>query len=88
MRRCWPEECTAATSARGSYEPTILADVPNEARVAREETFGPVVEVYRVASDDEAVAAMNDTEFGLNASIWTGTPAAVLPWPRACARGR
>ncbi|WP_426592973.1 succinic semialdehyde dehydrogenase [Cellulomonas sp. McL0617] len=53
------------------YEPTILADVPNEARLVREETFGPVVTIYRVASDDEAVAAMNDTEFGLNASIWT-----------------
>lgn len=53
------------------YEPTILADVPNEARLVREETFGPVVSIYRVASDDEAVAAMNDTEFGLNASIWT-----------------
>ena len=53
------------------YEPTILADVPDQARLAREETFGPVVTLYRVASDDEAVAAMNDSEFGLNASIWT-----------------
>ncbi|WP_029289654.1 succinic semialdehyde dehydrogenase [Cellulomonas sp. HZM] len=53
------------------YEPTILADVPTEARLHREETFGPVVALYRVASDDEAVAAMNDTEYGLNASIWT-----------------
>ncbi|GIG19426.1 succinic semialdehyde dehydrogenase [Cellulomonas chitinilytica] len=53
------------------YEPTILTDVPPEARLFREETFGPVVAVYRVASDDEAVAAMNDSEFGLNASIWT-----------------
>ncbi len=52
------------------YEPTILTDVPNEARLVREETFGPVVTISRVASDDEAVAAMNDTEFGLNASIW------------------
>jgi succinate-semialdehyde dehydrogenase / glutarate-semialdehyde dehydrogenase len=53
------------------YEPTILVDVPPQARLFREETFGPVVSVYPVASDDEAVAAMNDTEFGLNASIWT-----------------
>src|SRR5207344_2118067 len=53
------------------YEPTILADVPDLARVCREETFGPVVALYRVASDDEAVAAMNDSEFGLNASVWT-----------------
>lgn len=53
------------------YEPTILLDVPPQARLFREETFGPVVSLYPVASDDEAVAAMNDTEFGLNASIWT-----------------
>jgi succinate-semialdehyde dehydrogenase/glutarate-semialdehyde dehydrogenase len=53
------------------YEPTILTDVPDEARLAREETFGPVVSIYRVASDDEAVAAMNDSDLGLNASIWT-----------------
>ncbi len=53
------------------YEPTILGDVPPQARAFREETFGPVVALYRVASDDEAVAAMNDTEFGLNASVWT-----------------
>ncbi|MDM8085659.1 succinic semialdehyde dehydrogenase [Cellulomonas cellasea] len=53
------------------YEPTILADVAPQARVFRDETFGPVVSLYRVASDDEAVAAMNDSEFGLNASVWT-----------------
>ncbi|WP_449385706.1 succinic semialdehyde dehydrogenase [Cellulomonas soli] len=53
------------------YEPTVLSDVPTEARVAHEETFGPVVVVHRVASDDEAVAAMNEGEFSLNASIWT-----------------
>lgn len=53
------------------YEPTILLDVPPEARLHREETFGPVVALYPVASDDEAVAAMNDSDLGLNASIWT-----------------
>ncbi len=53
------------------YEPTILADVAPQARVFRDETFGPVVSLCRVASDDEAVAAMNDSEFGLNASVWT-----------------
>ena len=53
------------------YEPTILEDVPPEARAFREETFGPVVAVYPVASDDEAVAAINDTEYGLSAGVWT-----------------
>jgi succinate-semialdehyde dehydrogenase / glutarate-semialdehyde dehydrogenase len=60
------------------YEPTILVGVTPQARLFDEETFGPVVAVYRVASDDEAVAAMNDTTMGLNASIWT----------RSAARGR
>ncbi len=53
------------------YAPTILADVPEHARCHREETFGPVVSVYPVASDDEAVAAINDTEYGLAAGVWT-----------------
>ncbi len=53
------------------HEPTILAGVSADARLYRQETFGPVVAVYRVASDDDAITAMNDSEFGLNASIWT-----------------
>jgi len=56
------------------YAPTVLTDVPAHARLAREETFGPVVAIYPVASDDEAVAAMNDSVYGLNASIWTANP--------------
>lgn len=53
------------------YEPTVLTDVPDDALLARDETFGPVVSVYRVRGDDDAVAAMNDTGYGLNASVWT-----------------
>jgi len=53
------------------YEPTVLVDVPPAARLYREETFGPVVALYPVASDEEAVEAMNDTALGLNASVWT-----------------
>lgn len=57
------------------YEPTVLTDVPDTARLFREETFGPVVSLYPVASDDEAVAAMNDTEMGLVAAVWTRSTA-------------
>ncbi|WP_402461707.1 succinic semialdehyde dehydrogenase [Isoptericola aurantiacus] len=53
------------------YAPTVLDHLPDDAVCLREETFGPVVSVSRVASDDEAVHAMNDTELGLNASIWS-----------------
>ncbi|MEU6562384.1 succinic semialdehyde dehydrogenase [Nocardia nova] len=53
------------------YEPTILADVAPGMTVYREETFGPVVSVYRVHSDDEAVEQANDTAYGLNASVWS-----------------
>jgi len=53
-------------------EPTILAEVPGCASVRREETFGPVVSVYPVRNVDDAIREANATEFGLNASIWTG----------------
>ena len=53
------------------YEPTVLDGVTSEMAVCREETFGPLVSIYRVRSDDEAVRVANDTAYGLNASIWT-----------------
>ncbi|EOM74302.1 succinate-semialdehyde dehydrogenase (NADP(+)) [Rhodococcus rhodnii] len=55
------------------YEPTLLTDVPEDAEVYRNETFGPVVSVYPVDSVDEAIAQANDTEYGLNASVWAGS---------------
>ena len=51
------------------YAPTILTGVTESMTLCRTETFGPVVAVYPVASDDEAVALANDTEYGLNASV-------------------
>ena len=53
------------------YSPTVLVDVPADARIQRDETFGPVVTVARVLNDDEAVRAANDTAYGLGASVWT-----------------
>lgn len=52
-------------------EPTILTDVPETAELYRAETFGPVVSVYAVPNAAAAIAAANDTEYGLNASLWT-----------------
>ena len=47
------------------FEPTILADVTSEMKVAREETFGPVAPLFRFYKDEDAVQFSNDTEFGL-----------------------
>lgn len=51
--------------------PQVLVDVNHQMSVMRDESFGPVVGIMPVAGDDEAVALMNDSEFGLSASIWT-----------------
>ncbi len=53
------------------FEPTILTGVTREMRVAREEIFGPVLSVIRVASYAEAVEVANDIEYGLSSSIYT-----------------
>jgi succinate-semialdehyde dehydrogenase / glutarate-semialdehyde dehydrogenase len=53
------------------YEPTVLTDVPDGARLLDEEIFGPVAPVKGFASDDEAIAAANATEFGLVAYVYT-----------------
>jgi succinate-semialdehyde dehydrogenase / glutarate-semialdehyde dehydrogenase len=53
------------------YDPTVLTDIPDEARLLREEIFGPVAPVKGFASEEEAIAAANDTEFGLVAYVYT-----------------
>jgi acyl-CoA reductase-like NAD-dependent aldehyde dehydrogenase len=62
----------AADDGQTAYlAPQILVDVDHSMRVMREESFGPVVGIMKVADDDEAVRLMNDSEFGLTAAIWT-----------------
>ncbi len=53
------------------YDPTVLADVPEDAELLKEEIFGPVAPVKGFADEDEAIAAANDTEFGLVAYVYT-----------------
>jgi len=53
------------------YEPTVLANVPQEARLLEEEIFGPVAPIATFSSDDEAIAAANNTIYGLVAYAYT-----------------
>jgi succinate-semialdehyde dehydrogenase/glutarate-semialdehyde dehydrogenase len=53
------------------FEPTVLEGVTREMTACIDETFGPVVSVYRTRSDEEAIDRANDTEYGLNASVFT-----------------
>jgi acyl-CoA reductase-like NAD-dependent aldehyde dehydrogenase len=56
----------------GNYvRPTLLTNVTHEMAIMRDETFGPVIPVMKVSGDEEAINLMNDSEFGLTASIWT-----------------
>jgi len=53
------------------FEPTVLLDVPNTARLTREETFGPVAPLLRFEDEEEVIRLANDTEFGLASYVFT-----------------
>jgi len=58
------------------FEPTVLVDVDHRMALMREESFGPLIGIQKVAGDDEAVALMNDTRYGLTAGVYTRDEAA------------
>ena len=61
-----------ADDGKGAYvTPQVLTGVTHDMRVMRDETFGPIVGIMAVKDDDEAIRLMNDSRFGLTASIWT-----------------
>ncbi|MEY4397836.1 MAG: hypothetical protein RLZ53_412 [Actinomycetota bacterium] len=57
------------------FEPTVLTNVSDDMELGRGETFGPVVAVYKVADDAEAIRLANDTDYGLNSSVWGSSAA-------------
>ena len=64
----------AASASRGQgnwFEPTVFTDVDHRMALMREESFGPIIGIQKVADDDEALALMNDTHYGLTAGVYT-----------------
>jgi acyl-CoA reductase-like NAD-dependent aldehyde dehydrogenase len=55
-------------------EPTVFADVDNDAVIAREEIFGPVLSIIPYSDEANAVAIANDSEYGLGGTVWSADP--------------
>jgi acyl-CoA reductase-like NAD-dependent aldehyde dehydrogenase len=64
-------EATAIEGKGRFFQATLLRDVPQSAELMQKESFGPILAVSPVDSDDEALARMNDSRLGLTASVWT-----------------
>ena len=79
---------TGAAFATGNWvEPTIIVDVTNDQRIAREEVFGPVLVVIAYDSVDDAVTIANDTDYGLTAGVWSADEAKALDVARRLEAG-
>ncbi|MFG1619906.1 aldehyde dehydrogenase family protein [Nonomuraea wenchangensis] len=78
----------AVTEGPGAYvSPTIFSGVRPEMTIAREEIFGPVLSIMSYATEDEAVAVANDSEYGLSGGVWSKDPARALAVARRLRTG-
>ena len=68
--------------------PTLLGNVTNDMRVAREEIFGPVACILKFKTEDEVVAMANDSEYGLGGAVWTRDINRAIRVARAVETGR
>jgi len=67
------------TPAQGYFRaPAVVADAPQSCSLMQEESFGPVIGILKVSGDDEAIRYMNDSPYGLTASIWTSDTARAI----------
>jgi acyl-CoA reductase-like NAD-dependent aldehyde dehydrogenase len=73
-----PRDFPAGKGGTPYVAPQVLVDVFHRMRIMREETFGPAVGIMSVENDDEAIALMNDSPYGLTASIWTADTGAAI----------
>jgi betaine-aldehyde dehydrogenase len=76
-----------ATGQGTFFEPTVLTGVDQSMECVREESFGPIIPVLKVADADEAIRLANDSEYGLSATVWTGDRARGLAIARRLEAG-
>jgi acyl-CoA reductase-like NAD-dependent aldehyde dehydrogenase len=55
------------------FQPTVLVNVNHQMRVMKDESFGPLIGIMKVGSDEEAIQLMNDTDYGLTASVYSNS---------------
>ena len=53
------------------FEPTVLVEVTHEMKIMKDETFGPIISIMKVQSEDEALMLANQSHYGLNGNVWT-----------------